>query len=428
MNLASASDREEVVQVFEGLSQQYAETKDGLKAMRKALVKSYMMETVPPHRQRPALADLFGRVGHQLVPLEGESKMFKVQRKKDLEFVGVVEQLLDRHPVYFTQEKSEKSDPLMKQLVERNADLDHLWISGRVFEQLHQIVLETVSKHKYGRLVFQYTSLFEADGPVSNGADSEEAEDEDAMVDEGEDVEANGDLYVPERRATKFSMVERLDQLEVKLPKLRAIHQPLYAISQLRIPAYKRGGHDIYHHGKVTNRSDSFAEHRQKVEFVLGLYSNLTTQTETMAWNAVEKTPIKTAGKFTTYVGAPVVLDFFEPLSQAVFDEFIRKTFRHEKNEFRLWGDPISLGPSKVHVYAVDRHIWQPLFLEITTTRITVIVPRGTCGNSVHRLITNVQQYLDPAVKATIGGTPYDEIIRDHFNQKGAGADGNEHS
>ena len=218
-------------------------------------------------------------------------------------------------------------------------------------------------------------------------------------------------------------MVERLSELQAKLPRLRRIHRPLWAISQLRFPALKRGGHDFYHWGKVTNWSGSFAEHRQRVEFVLRRYSQLTTRTEETAWSNVEQTSMKTAGKSNTVVGAPVILTFQQELAKPVFNEFIRQTFRYERNPFRLWGEPIELGPTKVHVYAVDRHIWQPLFLEITTKKITVIVPSGTCGNSVHRLITNVQQYLDPAVTATVAGTPYHKIIREQFQNSGGSAD-----
>lgn len=426
MKLAAARNRDEVVQVLEGISQQFSEADTGISPSRRPVLKSYMLETVPPQRQRPALAELFRRVNHRLVPLEGDSTMFKVQSGQDQSFVGVVEQLLDRHPVYYTIEKSKHSDPLMKKLVEQNSELDHLWISGRVFEQLHQIVLKTTPKHRFGRLVFQFTSLFEGDEQAMTEIVEDVEDTEDDFGDEddaGTDGATDGDKFIAERRATKFTMVERLSELEVKLPKMRDIHKPLWAISQLRIPSLGRGGHDFFHHGKVTNRSESFSEHRQRVEFVLRLYSSLTSMTEQRAWTAIEKTVVKTAGKSNVFIGAPVVLQFFEPLTQNVFDQFVRQTFGREDNRFRLWGDPISLGPSKVHVYAVDRHIWQPLFLEITTKKITVLVPHGTCGNSVHRLITNVQHYLDPAVRATIGGMGYDAIIREHFEQKGGGDD-----
>jgi len=174
MNLASARDREEVVEVFEGLSQQFVKTEEGVAAIRRPLVKSYMLETVPPQRRRPALADLFRRVNHRIVPLDGDATMFKIQSGETQAFVGVVEQLLDRHPVYYTQEPSRDSDRLMSRLVDANSELDHLWISGRVFEELHQIVLRSTPKHRYGRLVFHYASLFEEE-QVGEQAPAKEA-------------------------------------------------------------------------------------------------------------------------------------------------------------------------------------------------------------------------------------------------------------
>jgi hypothetical protein len=60
----------------------------------------------------------------------------------------------------------------------------------------------------------------------------------------------------------------------------------------------------------------------------------------------------------------------------------------------------------------LDRHLWQPLFLEITDRQIVVIVPQGTCGNTIHRLVTNVQQFLDPGVEVWVGNQPYSDLIQ----------------
>ena len=417
MMLDYANTREDVIGVFEGYSDEPITTAEGVVRTRRPLVKSYMLETVPPEHQYPQLSELFGRVGHRLIAVD--PSMFKVVDDKTQVFVGVVEQLRERYPVYYTMEKSEDANPLVKRLVESNPQLDHLWISGQVFDELFKVVLRTTPNHRLGSLVFQHTSVFEQEEP-----------DCPLLDDEVEELQPSGDWdeddKVIERRATKFSMVERLETLRDKLPEMRKIHKPLWAISQMRFPAIGHsGGHDIFQNGKVTNRSRSFAEHRQRVEFVLDMYGRLTSQTEEAAWQGIEKTTIRTAGETKLLVGAPVVLKFSEPLPKNVFDTFIQATFGREINRFRLWGDPIRLGPTKVHVYGVDRHIWQPIFLEITDKQITVIVPRGTCGNSVHRLITNVQQYLDPAVIAWVGDRLYSDLVRNQFaKEEGAANDG----
>ena len=120
---------------------------------------------------------------------------------------------------------------------------------------------------------------------------------------------------------------------------------------------------------------------------------------------------MSTNGEKKELLGAPVYLVFQEALSQSTFETFVRATFSRKHSRFGLWGDPVRLGPTKVHVYAVDRHIWQPLFLEITDKQIVAIVPNGTCGNTINRLVTNVQQYLDPAVDVWVGDQRYDDLL-----------------
>ena len=178
MKLADADSREDVIKVFDGPSDDYVKTSEGISRTRGPLVKSYMLETVPPTKQRPSLAELFRRAGHRIVPIGGEGTLFKVQSSSNKAFVGVIEQMLDRHPVYYTQETTKDSDPFVKRLVEANSDLDHLWISGRVFEELHQIVLKITPKHRFGKMEFRYAGIFEAEEPSVMASEDEETDDD----------------------------------------------------------------------------------------------------------------------------------------------------------------------------------------------------------------------------------------------------------
>jgi hypothetical protein len=71
------------------------------------------------------------------------------------------------------------------------------------------------------------------------------------------------------------------------------------------------------------------------------------------------------------------------------------------------------LSSTKVHVYGVDQHLWQPVMLELTDRHLYAILPRGTCGNTVHRLVTNVQRFLDPGVSAWIGDRRFEQLIEE---------------
>jgi hypothetical protein len=81
----------------------------------------------------------------------------------------------------------------------------------------------------------------------------------------------------------------------------------------------------------------------------------------------------------------------------------------------RLMGNPIRLSERKVHVYGVDLHLWQRIYLEMTPKHMTVVLPRGTCGNTIHRLVTNIQRYVAPTINVFIGDTRYSDLIQNVF-------------
>ena len=402
MTLDNVKTREEAIQALDGYS---SERQDELASDQKTgrpLLKTYMLETVPSHVTDPSVDTLFAAVGVTLTAID--ETLFRAFDQREKRVIGLVEKLLPRYPVFYSLEDSYIADRFVKNLVQQNAMLDRLWISWRAFADLFKFILETTPKQRYGRMVFQYANVYESSdygGPETGQIDPDTASrDHD-----------DGDQPVVERRSNKTTIVERLSVLEKILPKMRGLYQPLNAIAQLRFPATGRGGHDFFFNGKVTNRSDSFKDHRQHVEFVLGRYKMATELTEKAAWGSLERTSMSTAGEKRELLGAPVYLVFQEALSQSTFETFVRATFSRKYSRFGLWGDPVRLGQTKVHVYAVDRHIWQPLFLEITEKQMVAVVPEGTCGNTINRLVTNVQQYLDPAVDVWVGDRRYDDLL-----------------
>jgi hypothetical protein len=415
MSWASVGTRDEALELLEGYSEE-RKAELGLHRTRRPLVKSYLLETVPSKQVQPDLKKIFGRQGYVLMPLD--ETLFKIYDEPKGKYIGLLEKLLPRYPVIYSCDETKVMDPWVRRLVDSNPTLDRVWLSGRTFEELLKVVLRLTPGHRFGRLVFRHVNFFEGDPGLAPDDGPETDEPQGATDDAEEDLdESNADrdedeTYVPERRDTRFTIIDRLNVIKEKLPKMREYYNPLHAICQLRFPARGgTGGHDFYHDGKVTNRSDSFSDHRQHLQFVLGVYDRATEATERAAWFGTKQTKIMTGAEENVLVGAPVLLEFAEPLPQETFENFIESTFRRKQNKFRLWGNPIRLGPRKVHVYGLDRHLWQPLFLEITDRQIVVIVPYGTCGNSIHRLVTNVQQYLDPGVRVWVGDQPYADLI-----------------
>jgi hypothetical protein len=46
---------------------------------------------------------------------------------------------------------------------------------------------------------------------------------------------------------------------------------------------------------------------------------------------------------------------------------------------------------------------WQPISLELSATRVVALLPKGTCGNTFHRLVTNVQRHVCPKIDVWLG-------------------------
>jgi len=399
--------REKMIRYLDGYSEERMEELDARKT-KKPLVKSYMLEHIGHNGQQKNASQLFNRIRIKLEQIDDSLyRVCDISRKKI--YVGFLEVLSPRYFVFYTLHHSQEMDKWVKKIVVSSPDLDHIWLSGLTFNVLWERVIQITKPNRYANILFVHESIFDID---INFEESEESMKEEIIhIPVANDDES---FEIVERRAAKFRLVDKISVIQKKLKRLQDIYSPLYAISQLRFPSpVGRGGHDFYDYGKVTNRSGNFRDHRAHILYVQRIYDKLMKKTEEKAWYDIYPEKITFPGQFQKFIGAPVTILFSEPLNQKTFDYWIQSTFGRLNNRFRLWGNPIRLGPKKVHVYGIDRHLWKPIFLEITDKRLIAIIPKGTCGNTIHRLICNIQRYIDPAAKAFIGDEEYKNIVEE---------------
>lgn len=367
--------------------------------------KTYMLETVPDGELGPGPGAPFR---HSAVSVSevGSDELFVVHDARRDDPVGLLEWFNERHPVLYTLLPAKESDPWTRDVVDTDPWLDRLWLSAPTFERLWQYVETSVPGHRFTTLKFDHDAFYEVHR--AEAADHEgDASVEHTTADD--DADDDGDVPV-ERRKSVFTLSDRVGTVKSKLRELQDLYRPLESLVQLRIPGEGRGGHDFYFDGKVTNRSDSFFEHRQHAAYVTDLYRRSTDLAESHLWMEAEPAEPREAGGYVL-TGAALVLRFSEPLSQPTFDRWLSSAFQRRRNRFRLSGRVFRRGPTKAHICALDRHLWQPLLLEATTRQLTAVLPRGTCGNTVHRLVTNVQRFLDPGVDAWLGERAYETFI-----------------
>lgn len=410
--IMSIKSREQMIRFMDGYSAERMEELDGRKT-RHPLVKSYMLEHVGDFGKVKTVTDILNSLGITSTRLD--DNLFKLQETvNNKTYMGFLEILSPRYFIFYTLHESQKSDRWVKNLVYNSLDLDHVWLSGLTFNVLWQKVVQLNHPNRYARILFEHESIYQIDNEVEMQGDPGE-NDED--INTGF-LEENDNVDIVERRTSKFSLVDKISVVQEKLKQLQEIYFPLHAISQLRFPSpVGRGGHDFYSNGKVTNRSGNFRDHRGHIIYIQRIYNELVKTTEDKVWYSLQNENIESPGVFQKLMGSPLTIKFKEPLNQETFDYWIQSTFGRSRNKFRLWGNPIKLGPKKIHVYGVDRHLWQPIFMEITDKHLVVIIPRGTCGNVVHRLVTNIQKYIDPAADVYIGDIEYNDMANTSSNR-----------
>ena len=398
--LPRLQSREEYVDHLEGFT---LPTVDELKEgkLSRKLIKSYMLETARHDHDVPELASVFPdrvrlhRLDDTLYRVEDASHAGKV--------VGLLESLQDRHPVFYTTMAADESNKWVRQVVDQNPWLDRLWLSSPILFELWQYVKRNTPDHRYVRLGFEHEAWYETSTDYHDSDSNADHEDSDSSDDE------DTALGLIERRRSKVALTERLGILQEKLQQLIDLYDPLHSLVQLQIPSGGHGGHVFYHDGRSTNRSDSFVEHRATIELVLKLYRTVTENAESHLW--VDTTEVGENGFIIN--GAPVTIRFREPLSEATFNRFIDLGLQRRTSRFRIGGYATRRGPTKVHLAAIDRHLWQPFLMEATSNQLLGVLPSGTCGNTIHRLVTNVQRYLSPNIDVWLGNQLYTETVAD---------------
>jgi hypothetical protein len=400
-------DRFEVYRLFNGLAEEGKAGIDSAKT-RVPLVKTFLMEHVSERgtqRAKP-LEEIWKR--HPSALTQVDESFHSVtgfvedpETKKQRQVVtGYIERYSPRFFAYYTVEGSQEAKRRVRSWITTSPDLDSTWFSSPLLKHLWDKDIVHRGDHRFGKLVFRHESVFE----MPEDSSDTPGEDHEGGIDDGGPE--------PERRKFRSEMGDSVGRLRRSLDGLRESYPPLHALYSVRIPSMAgKGGHDLFQDGQITNRSDSFEDHRNHARYLWRLYDGVLTETEECAWGdpAAQEKPVG-------WSGVPLIVRFDEALSQTTFDNWVKKAFQ-KRNVFKLWGEPLRLGPTKIHVYGADRHLWQPINLEMTEKQLVAILPRGTCGNTFHRLVANIQRYISPKIDAWIGSRSFESFLEDRNTQ-----------
>lgn len=97
--------------------------------------------------------------------------------------------------------------------------------------------------------------------------------------------------------------------------------------------------------------------------------------------------------------GDVALIEFPDPVPD--MDVFLAGLFS-SREPFRLWGVPREVSATQWQTEAVDLHVGHALRLEITEGWVRILLDEHTCGNTVARLVTNLQHHLDARADVAI--------------------------
>lgn len=145
--------------------------------------------------------------------------------------------------------------------------------------------------------------------------------------------------------------------------------------------------------GRFAVSGDSFELHLQFVRSVVQQYKELVTLCEnrSLRFTPFASTDGDGGG---TMSGSPIVIDFSRPVPD--LEDFLAELLS-SREPFRLWGRP-RIDGDQAEVEAVDLHMGQRMRLELGARWMRILLQPGGCGNTVVRLVSNLQHTFDGAL------------------------------
>jgi len=178
-----------------------------------------------------------------------------------------------------------------------------------------------------------------------------------------------------------------------------------YALSVSRLGgAIHDGGESVdefvNHRALFVAKGSSFALHQEIVAEVVRRYRRLVEAAEGVALGFRPMSHEADEDGGVQMVGGPIELRLSRPVPSV---PRLVHALLSAREPFRLWGIPDFQGDSYAVIDAVDLHVASQLRLEVGSQMVRVHLRRGGCGNSIARLITNLQHHVDGQISALDG-------------------------
>lgn len=177
------------------------------------------------------------------------------------------------------------------------------------------------------------------------------------------------------------------------------------AQASLTDPHFGRIEEGVNRMGKFVVSGESFDFHLQFVHAVVQRYKRLVKLCESKAIAYSPFDDFSDGGG--TLHGGPIVIKFSRNITDMT--AFLGEIFS-SRIPYRLWGAP-RVYDTHAEVDAVDLHVGQALRMDFGENWARIYLNKGSCGNTVARLVCNLQHtfdgalsFVDPELQAALRG------------------------
>lgn len=341
------------------------------------LLKSYFIEahfdTSNGETTHDSILIFLGQISEYIrmgVEESEDESLFNIKHGRDIYYLDTSD---NRFWILHTLALSTRADKFRNGLIKVSPSLDNAWLPAQFLEKIS---------------TFGYFKGFGA------------VHDETPLIDKNAEAEVES-MHLRLWGGSAATVLESLHNSKALMHSL--------ALSSVRLkywlPEYEDEAvtDNFTFEGKVTALGKSFISHTNLISRVHSEYSrDIRRIEEDLSIRFVPKQGIH------ELEGHPIIISLTRKLVD--LPNFISHVFSSAL-PFRLWGLPEIIGDDFARVYAVDLHIGHKLLFEISTDFIRIYLPAGTCGNTIARFYTNIQQYYDSM--ATISGGRRERLFQE---------------
>lgn len=272
--------------------------------------------------------------------------------RDDTDVSFIVDRLSHRFWSFHTQDSAEPARRVLKEAVEGRRDLDWMWLPSQHLRDLWPGTFPTWLKSAFRgrRLLPENERIQELEVQLRGGA----AEDL---------VDLIGRFGY--RGSISFDRVA----LNIEDPRLGDLQE------------------GVNRQGRFVARGNSFEFHQQLIRGVVARYRRFVELAEQriLRW-----TPLEEGG--ARMQGSAIGIRFSRQIPD--LELFLDELFS-SREPFRLWGVPRMTSADTAEVEAVDLHVGEQIRLDVGPDWVRVYLFKGGCGNSLARLVVNLQHHFD---------------------------------